>query len=366
MALPVTHERREDATEASARADRRRTLLLRATWGLAALYPVALVGIVAAFRIIGERWWVTTVAMYLPRVGWALPLPVLLLAVWATGSRRGVLAVVGASVPLLLILMGFVLPWPVRVDASAPVVRVMSLNDNAEAAGEDAIVAEIEQISPDIVCLVEHGSSERIITLLLARYAVVRASGQFVIASRFPMTSTFDPEKLLHEGRMRSPRWLQQVIETPIGSIAFYGVHPISPRDGLNSVRGNGIRHEIRTAIGFQRDSENVVRNNSGLRTLQVTDFAMAARREKLPVIIAGDTNLPGLSYLLHHTLSAFQDGFTKAGWGLGYTFPTTHIPWMRIDRILASDELRFVGFQAGCAQASDHKCVVADLQRAK
>ena len=85
---------------------------------------------------------------------------------------------------------------------------------------------------------------------------------------------------------------------------------------------------------------------------------------EKGPVIIAGDTNLPGLSFVFHRSLSGFQDGFTRAGWGFGYTFPTNHVPWMRIDRVLASDELRFVRFEVGKSLVSDHHCVVADLQR--
>jgi endonuclease/exonuclease/phosphatase family metal-dependent hydrolase len=36
----------------------------------------------------------------------------------------------------------------------------------------------------------------------------------------------------------------------------------------------------------------------------------------------------------------------------------------MRIDRILSSEQLRFVRFEVGASQASDHLCVVADLQR--
>jgi len=37
--------------------------------------PIALAAIILAFRFIGERWRVTLAAMYLPRIGFALPLP---------------------------------------------------------------------------------------------------------------------------------------------------------------------------------------------------------------------------------------------------------------------------------------------------
>ena len=104
---------------------------------------------------------------------------------------------------------------------------------------------------------------------------------------------------------------------------------------------------------------------NSGLRAAQVADFAAAAGQETVPVVIAGDTNLPNLSWLLHRDLAGFKDGFAKAGWGFGYTFPTGHHgPWMRIDRIMAGSELHFVHFEVGHSIASDHESVVADLQR--
>jgi vancomycin resistance protein VanJ len=365
MALPVTAARNKDGSGASPRTGRA-SLLGRAAIVLAVLYVLGLLGAIAAFRIVGERWWVTTVALYLPRMGFALPLPVVLLALWATGAGRSLWILLGASLPPLLVLMGFVLPWPARADAGAPVVRVMSYNVNSEIAGADAIVQEIDGFSPDIVFLVEHGSSEEIITLLRARYATVRVEGQFIAATRFPIASSFDPDKLHYSGRLRSPRWLEEVIETPLGPIAFFGVHPASPRQGFYALRGNGLKREILSGQGFPEDSEDAVADNSGLRAMQIADVADAAQKETHPVVIAGDTNLPSLSWVLHRYLSRYQDGFSKAGWGLGYTFPVGKRPaWMRIDRILASDELRFVGFQVGRSRASDHRCVVADLQRA-
>jgi endonuclease/exonuclease/phosphatase (EEP) superfamily protein YafD len=101
------------------------------------------------------------------------------------------------------------------------------------------------------------------------------------------------------------------------------------------------------------------------MRALQVQAVAEAARSESDAVLIAGDTNLPSLSLILNRELAGFQDGFTKAGWGFGYTFPTTRGDWMRIDRMLANDKLRFVHFEVGDSPVSDHDCIVADLQRA-
>ena len=82
-------------------------------------------------------------------------------------------------------------------------------------------------------------------------------------------------------------------------------------------------------------------------------------------MLIAGDTNLPDWSWLLHGGLGRFHDAFEQAGWGFGYTFPTQR-PWMRIDRMFANDELRFANFQVGHARVSDHESIVADVQRAR
>jgi endonuclease/exonuclease/phosphatase (EEP) superfamily protein YafD len=276
------------------------------------------------------------------------------------------LLLLGTSLPLLLVIGGFVMPWPVRANPDAPVMRVMSYNVNSEAGGADAIVAEVDRYSPDIVFLVEHGASDAMVSLLQARYATVRAMGQFVIATRFPVTSAVDPDKLHYAGSRRSPRWIEAAIDTPLGPIMFLVVHPISPRDGLVAAWAGGLRHKIGTALGLARGTDEIVDYNSGLREMQVAGFTASAQTKSGPVVIAGDTNLPGLSYLLHRYLSEYQDGFTKSGWGFGYTFPVgKHRPWMRIDRILASDELRFVRFQVGTSASSDHRCVVADLQRA-
>ena len=88
------------------------------------------------------------------------------------------------------------------------------------------------------------------------------------------------------------------------------------------------------------------------------------ARSESLPVVLAGDFNLPGLSGVFNSNLGAFQDGFTTSGSGFGYTFPA-QMPWMRLDRVLATREFRFVAFEVGCDGLSDHRCVTATLARA-
>jgi endonuclease/exonuclease/phosphatase family metal-dependent hydrolase len=131
-------------------------------------------------------------------------------------------------------------------------------------------------------------------------------------------------------------------------------------------MRGKGLRREILSGRIFGGENSEVLQSDTILRGQQIEAAGRYADQEQVPVVIAGDTNLPGLSVYLSSYLSRYHDAFRQASWGFGYTFPADKTPWMRIDRVMASDELRFVGFQVGGSKLSDHLCVVADLQRAK
>jgi endonuclease/exonuclease/phosphatase (EEP) superfamily protein YafD len=336
---------------------------VRVLSAIAFLYPALLLAVALLLLCVGEEWWVTGVGLYLPRAIFAAPLPLVVIALVAAGLRRLLWTQLAALFILLFPLMGLVVPWPEFRSPNAPVLRVLSYNVDSGNGGVDSIVEEIDRHSPDVVFLQEVGASEPIVSLLRERFPTVNEANQFIVASKYPVLSIDDPEKLEYDGRHRSPRFVRQVLDTPLGRIAFYNVHPLSPREIFYSLRGEGLRHEILSGRLLSPASSATFQGNSGLRTLQVQAFSAAAGTETDPVVIAGDTNLPGLSVVLRRYLSRYQDGFTKAGWGFGYTFPVNRYPWMRIDRILASDELRFVRFEVGQSQASDHRCVVADLQ---
>jgi vancomycin resistance protein VanJ len=329
----------------------------------AGLYVVALIAAVVGLRFVGEGWWLTAAALYLPRFVLAAPLPVLVLALWALKLRRYLWTQVVAALVVLFPLMGGVISWPTSPKHDAPVVRLLSYNVNSGYSGYANIVEEVERYSPDIVFLQEIGSVDEIVARLKEHFATVRVSGQFVLATRYNIVSEVDPEKVVHQGRSRSPRFVQYLIETSLGPVAFYNVHPISPRAGLDALRSGGLRHKLVAPTHWLTAFDStLLMADTGLRETQVQAFAQAAGRETLPVVVAGDTNLPGLSRIQNENLSGFQDGFAAVGQGFGYTFPTGRA-WMRIDRVMASSALRFVGFQVGKSDSSDHQCVVADLQ---
>jgi|SRR5579872_1323465 len=332
---------------------------------LGVAYPLSLAMAAALLRWVGERWWVTAEALYLPAVGFAAPLPFVAGALVALRIRRLLVLQTVSAALLLFPLMGFVLPGRGVGDPRRPTIRVLSFNTNSDSGGTEAVVAEIDRHSPDVVLLQETGDQEALGHLLRERYPTVKVSTQFVMASRYPLVSEEDPPRITYDERPRSARFYKIVLDTPVGRVTFYDVHPVSPRLALFAIRGSqGLLHEIESGRFFEGAAAPMIRENAGLRRLQVQAFAEAAGRESNPVVVAGDTNLPSLSPLLHAQLSRFEDGFVEAGWGFGYTFPTDKgRPWMRIDRIMASEQLRFTHFEVGESTVSDHRCVVADLQ---
>lgn len=341
---------------------RARRAVKRALLTLACGYPLALLSLTLGFYLVGERWWLTAAGLYLPRLPLALPLPLFAVLLWRAGFRRyGWTQLIGLL--LLVPLLGLVAPVPLPAvpRADAPTLKVLSLNVNSGAAGPGPIVDAIGKFSPDVVLLQEVYGEVPLLEALRARYPHVRSSSQFIVASRSPITassasegaSVFDPTL---------PRFVRYVIDTPLGSIAFFDMHPVSPRGVMGLYRTHQTLHQLRTGELFGDAARRDVEQNAAQRASQVAAAALGAQHDELPVVIAGDTNLPHLSAVFRQYLSHFTDGFRAASWGLGYTYPDKH-PFLRLDRILASDRLRFVSFRVGCSGISDHRCVVAELQ---
>jgi endonuclease/exonuclease/phosphatase (EEP) superfamily protein YafD len=329
---------------------------------LALAYPIALAAIILAFRYVGERWWVTLVAMYLPRIGFALPLPFVVIAVLLWGSRR-LMALQGLSILLIVFPLMGLTPGTGRLSgqAAGPVIRLVSYNVGLGALGIRGVVAQIRELSPDLVLLQDaSANTERDLREAFDGWEV-RLDGQFFVASRYPILDAWNPPLIIHQVGTGTAHFVRYTLQTPLGVVDVFNTHPTSPRQGLEEVRGSGLREEILSGRLLAGKASRPVELNAYRRQRQVESLAAAAGTSPHPVIIAGDTNLPGLSWVLAERLGRFRDAFSEAGLGFGYTFPARR-PWMRIDRILTNGQLRAVDFRVGDAVASDHRCVFAIL----
>src|SRR5207247_4214837 len=85
-----------------------RKWLRRVVLGLAVLYPVALLLLAIVLRRFGESWWIARVSLYLPRVLFAVPLPLFVLALALLRAWRFLATQVVALGLVLFPLMGLV------------------------------------------------------------------------------------------------------------------------------------------------------------------------------------------------------------------------------------------------------------------
>jgi vancomycin resistance protein VanJ len=329
--------------------------------GAAIVYPLALLALSAALLYVGERYWLTAWLLYVPRVVFAAPLLLITPALLLTGAKNLLWTQVVALLLTLGPLMGLVLPWPTRA-AGGPTLELLSYNVNTAYAGADEVLRVVDQIEPDLVMFQESPWDGPLHDGLRARFPYFDSTTQFMLASRHPILERTAPKPPGTEGGPYLHRFMRYVVDSPLGRLAVYNLHPVSPRGKL------GVERARRILKGSPRpdrngDPEESLTTNAAMREAQIAEAAALARTEHHPVLLAGDTNLPGLSAALHRHLGIYDDGFNAAGSGFGYTFPARR-PFLRLDRILVGPPLAFGRFRRGCPAASDHCWVAAQLFR--
>jgi endonuclease/exonuclease/phosphatase family metal-dependent hydrolase len=178
--------------------------------------------------------------------------------------------------------------------------------------------------------------------------------GQFVLGSRFRITEVTRPFA-------RGAAYVRYRLELPEGPVQLYSVHPPSPRLTMSELLTEEITRDPTELWRARAD----IRANASDRERQLRVVTDDARSSKLPVIIAGDTNLPDLSPVLTRTFTGFQDAFRESGRGFGYTFPTNHGfgPWMRLDRVFVNHAFRVLDFTTLPPSGSDHLPVLAVVE---
>jgi vancomycin resistance protein VanJ len=334
---------------------------------LAAGYLLSLVAVALSLPLVGERWWITTALLYLPRFGFALPLPVVVLALALFGPRKLLFLLPLPLALLLFPIMG--LKLNLTADRSGPdsgaergTVRVLSYNV-AATDDPDEVLAVIRGADPDILVIQEHTDDlEEALDKAMAGRTRHR-DGQFGLVSRYPIEDVYLPSKIAIPGSApRSARYVRYRLKSPLGSLQVFNIHPVSPRNGLEEARGDGLLQGLRQGRLGGKEGVAVMQANSFLRRRQIEEITAEAARSPLPTIIAGDSNLPDGSWIYRRWLAHFTDGFSAVGLGFGYTYPAGR-PWMRIDRILADEQLSFRRFWVLPQVASDHLAVLAELR---
>ena len=184
---------------------------------LAAGYLTGLIAVALALPLVGERWWVTTALLYLPRFGFGLPLPVVVLALVLFGPRRLLWALPLPLLVLLFPIMGLRLGLAATFspgDPGRPVLRLLSYNVGA-THDPDAVLEVVRSSGADVVVIQEHSDSlEEALGAALPGFARHR-HGQFAIASRYPIEDVYLPPPLEIPGSAaRSARFVRYRLQT--------------------------------------------------------------------------------------------------------------------------------------------------------
>lgn len=323
----------------------------RAIRFLAVGYLVALLGAVAGLRLSGERWWLSTIALYLPRIGFGFPIPFLVAALLWVRSYRLLPTQLACAWIVLFPLMGLRLGGAQAATPGAWRFRLFTANIGRGAGGIARTVARARSADPDVIVLEEVDDTPSEVERLRAGFAgyAFWSSGQFAVASRFPLEDAQQPPPLPLGDRLVPRNYARLRLITPAGPIRLYAAHPISPHTAFDEL--------------LDPRAPAIVEENTARRVSQVRALADDARQSAEPVLIAGDTNLPGLSWALGTLLGDFHDAFADAGRGFGYTYPALHRQWLRIDRVLGGPRLRFLSAVSEPPRLYDHLPLTAEVE---
>lgn len=295
----------------------------------------------------GDKWWWGTIALYAPRWLVALPLLALLpVAYWY--NRR-------AFVPLLL--AGLLVAGPICSVNIPPLwgagkpgtnsIRVLTYNTQHLSLNESRFNRLLIQYAPDVVVLQEFQVTKNFKELFPEKtWKTHIFQGGVVVASKHPISQ---PSELPAEQMLANGYAGRVEVNSPIGKFILADVHLPTPREGLESLKSLKL-----SALG-EIDRNIASRQAASMRVRQwLSDV-------ELPLIVAGDFNLPSDSHIYQDVWGNLSDAFEKKGWGYGYT---KHTRWygLRIDHVLSSSHWRTLKCFVADDCGSDHQPVLADL----
>lgn len=327
--------------------------------GLSVLNLLAVLGLLVLLCVVSERWWFSMALSYLPRVPYVIP-SVLLVVAALIVRRRWAWVNLFSLFLVAVPIMGFRVPWGASSGSptGGEMLTVVTCNIQGGKRDLTKIVAEFEEIQPDVVILQEAAYGYEPLMPFLKGWSIVH-KGEFVVASPFPV-------KLLSEGRSDAFQRVTAMlceIEGPTGSFLVCDVHLTTARHGLSQLRIDSVL----TGAGVDQ-----LKARQDLREIEAFETRAFASQHgfEVPLLAVGDFNVPSSSSLFQQYWSDLTSAFDAAGWGYGYTSPCedhrhwpTNTPWLRIDHILCSSHWDIERCWIGRSDGSDHRLVAARLR---
>lgn len=280
-------------------------------------------------------------------------IPVLAIILAALIARRRLLiACALAGALLFLILYGSLfLPQSSPQTPSANRITVMTFNLGAEQGRPEDLIKAIEDENADIVA-VQELVPETALALrqkLSARYPYnfldlrVATTG---FLTRYPISKI---EHFQPAGRGRTALAVTANVNNQI--VNALAIHPLPPNLSWFD--------DYPIPIGLDdKDQED-----------EITDIIQRASKLN-PVIILGDFNMTDQTRSYSRLAGAFKDSHRESARGFGFTFPnnlhlsniTLPVPFLRLDYVFHSGDLKAEQARVSCKVSSDHCYLVVSL----
>jgi endonuclease/exonuclease/phosphatase (EEP) superfamily protein YafD len=311
-------------------------------------YGLAIVGLTLWMRWQGDRNWLATLFLFGPRWICILPLPVL--ALWAALQDRRQLGSLAAILVLIVgPLMGF--QASLSLGGSRADLRVMTCNVDQRAVRIAALALLIDDLEPDVVALQEVRAG---IVFQWPPGWYVLEHDEFILASRYPIA---ERGRISRPGRPGETAALHFVVQLPDREVNLFNLHLESPRPGFEAV--------LNARTGVDRTQVPRLQAVLKMRSDESEQTSRWVAETEGPKLVVGDFNMPPDSTLFRRDWSNYQNAFSVAGWGFGFTKISEKRGWSygaRIDHVLYSPAWRCTRVFVAPEVGSDHLPLVADI----
>ena len=251
-------------------------------------------------------------------------------------------------------IMGICLPLTKDKGMPGPVFRVLTCNLQTGDYNAAALSTLIRECGADIVALQECTPELKID--LPKEWQTVQ-DGELAILSRYPLQKSGVKQAFHPPHQWPRTTLLQCIVSVPWRKLDFNTVHLPSPRYGLQTILA-------RTTL-FSLSRKDLLIEETAYRRRVSQEMQQAVSLSSLPVIVAGDFNMPADSTIYREVWGRYLNAFSEKGTGYGRTvFESMRgiKVGVRIDHILAGNGLGIRVCETGPDVGSDHLPLIADI----